>query len=99
MSAYKLIWNDYCSWYLEMIKPPYGEKADQATRDEAIELLGVLIRILHPFMPFLTEEVWQHIDQRGEGESICVASWPETGDYDKSLLEKIQYFLRGCNSD
>lgn len=90
MSAYKLIWNDYCSWYLEMIKPPYGEKIDSKSREKAIDILETLLRILHPFMPFLSEEVWQHLEKRQDGESICVASWPEAKEYDQNILDEFE---------
>lgn len=83
MSTYKLVWDDYCSWYLEMVKPPYGEKIDSATLKASIDFLEKMLRVLHPFMPFLTEEVWQRIEER---ESIMLAQWPEVGTINDKVL-------------
>jgi valyl-tRNA synthetase len=76
MMIYKLIWDDYCAWYLEMIKPVYGEALNQSTYDQTVVFFEKLMLVLHPFMPFITEEIWQKITERKEGESICVASYP-----------------------
>ena len=88
MSTYKLIWNDYCSWYLEMIKPAYGQKISLKTRNQATEILERLLAILHPFMPFLSEEIWQHLEERLGGESIMNLTWPEAENFDQGLLRK-----------
>ncbi|MCS6796458.1 MAG: valine--tRNA ligase, partial [Raineya sp.] len=77
-TIYKLFWDDFCSWYLEIIKPEYGKPIDEALYHQTITFLDTLLRILHPFMPFITEEVWQNILPRKEGESICVASYPKS---------------------
>ncbi len=92
VSIYKLIWNDFCSWYLEMVKPVYGEPIDQATYDATIVIFDKLMRFLHPFMPFITEELWQMMATRNlaNGESICVAEYPTGGDFDKELLENTE---------
>lgn len=76
MSMYKLIWDDFCAWYLEMIKPEYGKPLNQSTYNETIAFFDELMRMLHPFMPFITEEVWQNITDRKGGESICVSEYP-----------------------
>ncbi len=76
MAIYKLIWDDFCSWYLEMIKPNFGDPINQSTYTKTIELFEKLMKILHPFMPFVTEEIWQNLDSRKKGESICIASYP-----------------------
>lgn len=76
MSMYKLIWDDYCAWYLEMIKPEYGKPINESAYAQTISFFDELMRLLHPFMPFITEEVWQNIAVRNEGESICVAPYP-----------------------
>ena len=76
MTKYNLIWNDFCSWYLEMIKPNFGQAIDQKTLDKTIEYFEILMQLLHPMMPFLTEELWQHVTPRKEGESIMYSSWP-----------------------
>ena len=90
MSIYRLIWDDFCSWYLEMIKPPYGEPIDKKTFNSTIDTFDKLMRILHPFMPFLSEEVWQTLKARGENESIMVAQMPQAGAFSKDILEKFE---------
>jgi valyl-tRNA synthetase len=87
MTTYKLIWNDFCSWYLEMIKPAYGEPIDPATLEVTITLFEKIMKILHPFMPFLSEEVWSELRERNEGEDIIVASWPVIGDLNNDLIK------------
>ncbi len=76
MMIYKLIWDDYCAWYLEMIKPVYGEALNESTYHKTIYFFEQLMKVLHPFMPFITEEVWQELAERKEAESICIASYP-----------------------
>lgn len=76
MKMYKLVWDDFCSWYLEMVKPAYGEPISRKLYTATIEIFDRILRMLHPIMPFITEELWQSIEQRKEGESICVAKWP-----------------------
>ncbi|MEQ9426493.1 MAG: valine--tRNA ligase [Cyclobacteriaceae bacterium] len=88
MTVYKLIWDDYCSWYLEMIKPPFGEKIDRKTFDATIKLQEKLMKVLHPFMPFLTEEIWQQIDDRNPEEAIIISKWPEPDSFDQILLDE-----------
>ncbi len=88
MTLYKLIWNDFCSWYLEWIKPPYGEPIDQATYDCTIKFFEKLIKVLHPFMPFLTEELWHNLKDRSAEDCIIIAKWPAIEEYNQSVLEK-----------
>ncbi len=88
MSMYKLIWDDFCSWYLEIIKPKYGEPIDKKTYLDCINYLEIILKLLHPFMPFLTEEIWHLISNRKEGEDIIVSSWPESKNIDKKILEE-----------
>ncbi len=76
MMIYKLIWDDYCAWYLEMIKPVYGEPLNESTYQTTIRFFEQLMKVLHPFMPFITEEVWQELAERKQGESICIAAYP-----------------------
>jgi valyl-tRNA synthetase len=93
MSTYKLIWDDFCAWYLEMVKPPYGEKIDLATTAATIEIFEDLLRLLHPFMPFLTEEIWHLLrDRKGADEALVIAAWPASGDHDKHLLTYFDTF-------
>ncbi|WP_288318358.1 valine--tRNA ligase [Xylanibacter caecicola] len=74
MAVYRLFWDEFSSWYLEMIKPAYGQPIDRATYDATIGFFDTLLKMLHPFMPFITEELWQHISDRKEGESIMCES-------------------------
>jgi valyl-tRNA synthetase len=87
MMIYKLIWDDYCAWYLEMIKPVYGEALNQSTFDQTVIFFEKLMLVLHPFMPFITEEIWQEITERKEGESICIASYPAVENYNYTSLQ------------
>ena len=88
MTSYKLVWNDFCSWYLEWIKPGYEQPIDQATYDKTLELFESVVKLLHPFMPFITEEIWQNISERSTEESLIVSSWPETKASDAQVLEE-----------
>ena len=88
MTSYKLVWNDFCSWYLEWIKPAYEQPIDQATYDKTLELFESVVKLLHPFMPFITEEIWQNISERSTEESLIVSSWPETKASDAQVLEE-----------
>ncbi|MEZ4910255.1 MAG: valine--tRNA ligase [Saprospiraceae bacterium] len=85
MSLYNLIWNDFCSWYLEMIKPQYGEKIHQATYAQAIQLYSDLCTLLHPFMPFITEEIWHHLKENRETDCIMSAYIPRTSTGNHTL--------------
>lgn len=76
MSIYKLIWDDFCAWYLEMVKPVYGEPMNESTYQTTLSFFEELMKVLHPFMPFITEEIWQNMAERKAGESICVAKYP-----------------------
>jgi len=84
MGTYRLVWDDFCSWYLEMVKPSYGSPIDSTTYAKTIEQLEKILKLLHPFMPFLTEEIWHLIDDRKE--DIIVAHWPIAGDVNEQIL-------------
>ena len=84
MGTYRLVWDDFCSWYLEMVKPNYGSPIDSTTYAKTIEQLEKILKLLHPFMPFLTEEIWHLIDDRKE--DIIVANWPKSGTVNEQLL-------------
>ncbi len=86
LSTYKLIWDDFCSWYLEMIKPGFEEPIDRTTYEATIEFFEKLMKILHPFMPFITEELWHEIKERQEEDCIIVAEWPKSGDINEAIL-------------
>lgn len=85
MAIYKLIWEDFCSWYLEAIKPEYGSPMDSKTYSKTIQFLEDLLRILHPFMPFLTEEIWQNITTRTPDQALIVNAWPRYQASEKQL--------------
>ncbi len=88
MHIYKLFWDDFCSWYLELIKPPYGEDIDKTTYRITLEFFDKLLRLLHPFMPFITEELWQNLFKREDGESIMVAARPEPNIINNEIMEQ-----------
>jgi valyl-tRNA synthetase len=86
MLLYKLFWDDFSSWYLEMIKPARQQAIDETTRKEAHGYFDALLRLLHPFIPFITEELWQALDERKEGESIMTAPIPAAARADAELI-------------
>jgi len=90
MAIYKLVWDDFCSWLLEMIKPAYQQPIDKVTFAKAIEMLESNLKLLHPFMPFLTEEIWQHIAERSEKEALIVSTWPEMKPLDTQLISDFE---------
>lgn len=90
MVIYKLIWSDFCSWYLEAIKPDFEQPIDIKTYEKTVEILEKLMKIAHPFMPFITEEVYHQLRERADGDCIMVAQWPEAEDFDKTLLAKAE---------
>lgn len=94
MITYKLFWDDYCAWYLEMIKPAYTEGVqpviDKTTFDTTIGFFESLLKTLHPFMPFITEELWHQIKERNEKDCIITAEWPATKTFDKNMLASFE---------
>ncbi|SHG96471.1 Valyl tRNA synthetase tRNA binding arm [Flavobacterium micromati] len=86
MAIYKLVWDDFCSWFLEMIKPGYQQPIDSVTFAKAIEMLENNMKLLHPFMPFLTEEIWQIIAERNVEEALIVSTWPEIKPFNAGLI-------------
>lgn len=91
MAIYKLVWDDFCSWLLEIVKPDYQQPIDRKTLDKVIALFEQNLKLLHPFMPFLTEEVWQHINQRDVKNALCVADWPRREEFDEKIIEQFDY--------
>ena len=87
MSSYKLVWDDFCSWFLEMVKPPYGEKIDSQTLAEVKGILENVLRILHPFMPFVTEALWQDMADRSPEQALIVAQWPKAKTIDAEIAK------------
>ena len=90
MTTYRLFWDEFSSWYLEMVKPEYQKPVDRATFDATIDFFDSLLRLLHPFMPFITEELWQHIGDRREGESVMYASMPDVHVVDAKVLADME---------
>lgn len=90
MMIYKLFWDEFSSWYLEMIKPGYLLPIDKATYDATLGFFDALLRLLHPFMPFITEELWQALEPRKEGESLMVALMPEVAPVDSAYLDAFE---------
>jgi len=91
MATYKLVWDDFCSWFLEMIKPAYQQPIDKATFDKAIEMLENNLKLLHPFMPFLTEEIWQHITERTPEQALIVAAYPKMTSVNTAIIADFDF--------
>jgi valyl-tRNA synthetase len=87
MNVYRLFWDDFCSWYLESVKPSYKKPVDAKTAGETIDFFNKLLRMLHPFMPFITEEIWHLLDERERKPSIMVADMPRPKAYNKEILQ------------
>ncbi len=86
-TVYKLIWQDFCSSYLEMVKPAYQQAIDRTTYDATIRYFENLVKVLHPFMPFISEEIWHQISERNTNDCLIVAAWPRAGSYDEQLIK------------
>lgn len=91
MAIYRLFWDEFSSWYLEMVKPAYGEPVDKATYEATLNYFDTLLRLLHPFMPFITEELWQHLQERKPGDSIMYAQLPVAGEVNAATLEAMAH--------
>ena len=91
MAIYKLVWDDFCSWLLEIVKPGYGEPIDKATFDAVIELFENNLKILHPFMPFLTEEIWQYIDERTPDTALIISEYPKITSFDADFIDRFTF--------
>ena len=90
MRIYKLFWDDFSGWYLEMVKPAYQQPTDKATMEATKNYFDQLMRLIHPFMPFVTEEIWQDLAPRAEGESIMYAPMPKAEPVDEALLSRFE---------
>jgi len=105
MAVYKLTWDDFCSWYLEMIKPGFGQPVDRKTHEATLVFFEKLMKLLHPFMPFISEEIWHHLRERGDNDCIIVAPWPQQMVYKQELLagfekeEEVIINLRNVRKD
>jgi len=101
MAVYKLFWDEFSSWYLELVKPAYQQPIDQATYTATLGYFDALLRLLHPFMPFITEELWQALTNRRENESIMISAMPEEAAFDNKLIqafEKAKEIIAGIRS-
>ena len=92
MSTYKTVWDDFCSWYLEMIKPAYGHPIDQKTYDETLHVFEEILKLVYPFTPFISEEIWQLIEKRKESTFIVNEKWPDFKNVDHNILEEFIIF-------
>ncbi len=92
MATYKLIWDDFCAWYLEMVKPVYGTPVDAKTKAATVDYFEQMLKLLHPFMPFISEEIWQHLQTRGStNEALIVASWPVAKTVNEEILQRFEH--------
>lgn len=94
---YRLFWDEFSSWYLEMVKPAYGSPIDGKTYRTTLHYFDSLLRLLHPFMPFITEELWQHLEERADGESIMYAPTPQAIQPDEKTLEMMEHVKEVVN--
>ena len=90
MSSYRLVWEDYCSWLLESVKPDFGDKIDSQTKLKVISLFEDNLKLLHPFMPFLTEEIWHKLASRNFKESITISPWPKSNKFDNDVINNFE---------
>ena len=90
MAVYKLFWDEFSAWYLEIIKPAYGSPIDKITLDATLKFFDSLLRILHPFMPFITEELWQNLSPRKDGESIMITRMPQPGSFEQKIISEFE---------
>ena len=90
MSIYKLVWDEFCAWYLELTKPAYQQPIDKATYEKTIYFFEELLKLLHPFMPFITEELWGNIGERAENDLIMFAKAEVSGDYKNEVIEQYE---------
>ena len=91
MCVYKLIWDDFCSWLLELIKPGYQQPIDKLTFNSIINIFENNLRILHPFMPFISEEIWQNISIRTVDQALIVSTWPKVESVDKNIIKDFDF--------
>ncbi|HQF11790.1 MAG TPA: valine--tRNA ligase [Paludibacteraceae bacterium] len=90
MTVYKLFWDEFASWYLEIVKPGYGQPVDLKTYNATLEFFEVLLKILHPFMPFITEELWQQLSKRKDSESIMMQPLPQPENFDENIIKEFE---------
>jgi valyl-tRNA synthetase len=101
MNLYKLFWDEFSSWYLEAVKPAYGQPIDAVTYNATLEIFEKMLALLHPFMPFITEELWQHLRNRADGESIMISQMPKSTGVDEELIrtfERVKETIAGIRN-
>ena len=101
MTLYKLIWDDFCSWFLEMIKPAYGHPIDLGTLIAIKSIFEENLKLLHPFMPFLTEELWHFMQKRKKEDALIISRWPKVGQVNKQLIndfEIVKHIISGIRN-
>lgn len=91
MATYKLVWDDYASWLLEIVKPAFGKPIDSNTYSAIIAIFEDILKVLHPFMPFLTEEIWQYISERTPEDALIIAKWPESKPINEALISEFEF--------
>lgn len=105
MVVYRLFWDEFSSWYLEAIKPEFGKPIDSTTYEGTRDFIETLLQVLHPFMPFITEDIWQKLRERKSGESIMISQLPKSNSYDLDLVERFErikeviVFIRSIRAD
>jgi len=90
ISIYSFVWTDFCSWYLEMVKPGFGEKIPSQTKDNTIELFSQICSLMHPFMPFITEEIWHALKERKEGDDCILSNYPKPRSFDQTIIDRVE---------
>jgi len=91
MQIYKLFWDEFSAWYLELVKPAYGSPIDVKTYEATLEIFDKMLKLLHPFMPFITEEIWHYLAERTDGQSIMMEQMPKAGEYNEALLADVEF--------
>ncbi|MDN4164269.1 valine--tRNA ligase [Cytophagales bacterium LB-30] len=97
MTVYKLVWDDFCAWYLEMVKPEFGQPIDKATYEATVNFFERIVKVLHPFMPFITEEIWQSLKPRSERDCLIVAEYPQAAAFDAQLVEEAAHIFEAVS--
>jgi valyl-tRNA synthetase len=90
LALYSFIWDDFCAWYLEMIKPGYEQPIDRETYEATMDIFSKIMAALHPFMPFVTEEIWHQLRERATGDDVCLQPYPKSSNFDNTLIFKVE---------
>ena len=99
MLVYRYVWDDFCSWYLEAIKPAFGDTIDTKTHDKTVCFLEIVLKLLHPFLPFLTEDLWQSLKKRTNKEAIIISDWPKTSKpINRDILDEFNRATHGITA-